>query len=161
MALFWTGIVFIVMYVALGIYCIWHIFVHKEPVIDPHVHYDDYHHVNVAPSSPPPSCEIPNAPIGLGLPVDYPHQYPSFSYPPPPPVNIQPQFSAALAPAPRPPPPVFESAALQTSMTNPPQVQRSEQRPEQRSEQRLDQVTYPPPVTVTSQPPRLIPVESP
>ena len=82
-ALFWTGLIFVIMYVILGIYCLWHLFSHTEKVVD-----DDHHHHHAAPGyqpgivvnpapypleDPTPSCAQPSYPMF----TQEPHHYQS------------------------------------------------------------------------------------
>jgi len=74
-ALFWTGLVFVVMYVILAIYCLWHLFYHTEKVAgDTPSEAEGYLKVpqlTPAPSYPypytypslPSDCDIPTTPM--------------------------------------------------------------------------------------------------
>lgn len=75
-ALFWTGIVFIIMYVILAIYCLWHLFSYTEKVVGE------------------PVSSSSSYPVAISVPVQYPPA-PMYSSCPPPiapayPINVQP-----------------------------------------------------------------------
>lgn len=208
-ALFWTGIVFIVLYIALGIYCLWHLFSHTEKVVavDHHHHHHEHEDVPVelypapapefapacAVNEPPVFIEHPPEPIPYSNPNPYPYSYPSIHeaaptplspYPPPisypaaapvqftrnsaPNVLVGPQLSSA-APQPRAANRAFTNGAginangagttrgvpaLATSLSDPPTVAQIPLAPAPL----VAVPTSSPPVTITSQPPKLIPI---